>query len=99
MKFLAIESLRISLKLNISAALACMTGALRAKRGERDISRGARHERKARDEGKRKIKVVWVLFTVSFQSFVWHLVILPFRKARKVCLNSPLSNVNKLLFL
>ena len=36
--------------------LACMTGALWAKRGERDISRGARHEREARDEGKRKIK-------------------------------------------
>ena len=36
--------------------LACMTGALWAKRGERDISRRARHERKARDEGKRKIK-------------------------------------------
>ena len=33
-----------------------MTGALWAKRGERDISRGARHEREARDEGKRKIK-------------------------------------------
>ena len=36
--------------------VACMTGALWAKRGERDISRGARHEREARDEGKRKIK-------------------------------------------
>ena len=35
--------------------LACMTGALWAKRGERDISRGARHEREARGEGKRKI--------------------------------------------
>ena len=35
--------------------VACMTGALWAKRGERDISRGARHEREARDEGKRKI--------------------------------------------
>ena len=35
--------------------LAWMTGALWAKRGERDISRGARHEREARDEGKRKI--------------------------------------------
>ena len=33
-----------------------MTGALWAKRGERDISRGALHEREARDEGKRKIK-------------------------------------------
>ena len=33
-----------------------MTGALWAKRGERDISRGARHDRLARDEGKRKIK-------------------------------------------
>ena len=32
--------------------LACMTGALWAKQGERDISRGARHEREARDEGK-----------------------------------------------
>ena len=32
-----------------------MTGALWAKRGERDISRGARHEREVRDEGKRKI--------------------------------------------
>ena len=31
--------------------VACMTGALWAKRGERDISRGARHEREARDEG------------------------------------------------
>ena len=29
-----------------------MTGALWAKRGERDISRGARHEREARDEGR-----------------------------------------------
>ena len=37
-------------------SIACMTGALWAKRGERDISRGARHEREARDEGKRKIK-------------------------------------------
>ena len=33
-----------------------MTGALWAKRGERDISSGARHEREAREEGKRKIK-------------------------------------------
>ena len=41
----------------VSCHLACMTGALWAKRGERDISRGARHEREARDEGKRKI---WV---------------------------------------
>ena len=32
-----------------------MTGALWAKRGERDISRGARHEREARDEVKIKI--------------------------------------------
>ena len=31
-----------------------MTGALWAKRGERDISRGARHEREARDEGKKE---------------------------------------------
>ena len=31
-----------------------MTGALWAKRGERDISCGARHEREARDEGKRQ---------------------------------------------
>ena len=37
--------------------LACMTGALWARRGERDISRGARHEREARDEGNRKIKL------------------------------------------
>ena len=37
--------------------LACMTGALWAKRGERDISRGARHEREAQDEGKRKLKL------------------------------------------
>ena len=35
-------------------SLACMTGALWAKRDERDISRGARHEREARDEEKRK---------------------------------------------
>ena len=40
-----------------------MTGALRAKRGERDISRGPRHKREARDEGKRKIKR---LFAVHF---------------------------------
>ena len=40
-----------------------MTGALGAKRGERDISRGARHEREARDEGRRKIKR---LFAVHF---------------------------------
>ena len=33
-----------------------MTGTLWAKRGERDISRGAQHEREARDERKRKIK-------------------------------------------
>ena len=33
-----------------------MTGALLAKRGERAISRGARHEREARDEGKGEIK-------------------------------------------
>ena len=37
--------------------VACMTGALWAKRGERDISRWARHEREARDEGKGKIKI------------------------------------------
>ena len=36
-----------------------MTGALRAKRGERDISRGARHQREARDEGKRKSKALF----------------------------------------
>ena len=35
----------------VEKELACMTGALWAKRGERDISRGAR------DEGKRKIKL------------------------------------------
>ena len=40
-----------------------MTGALRANRGERDISRGPRHEREARDEGKGKIKR---LFAVHF---------------------------------
>ena len=34
-----------------------MTGALWAKRGERDISREARHELEARDERKRKIKL------------------------------------------
>ena len=33
----------------LQLCVACMTGALWAKRGERDISRGAR------DEGKRKI--------------------------------------------
>ena len=37
--------------------IACMKGALWAKRGERDISRRARHERQVRDEGKRKIKM------------------------------------------
>ena len=41
--------------------LACMTGALWAKRGERDISRGARHEREVRHEGKRKIKRLFVV--------------------------------------
>ena len=40
---------------NAFVMVACMTGALWAKQGERDISRGVRHERKVRDEGKRKI--------------------------------------------
>ena len=34
----------------------------------------------------RKLLSVWVLFTVLFQSFVCHLVIVPFRKARKLSL-------------
>ena len=46
--------------------LACMTGALWAKRGERDISRGARHEDEARDEGKRKIKSTEVRVLLNF---------------------------------
>jgi len=48
---------------DVTAALACMTEALWAKRGERDISLGARHEREAREEGKRKIKLYlnWAL--------------------------------------
>ena len=33
--------------------IACMTGALWAKRDERDISRGARHEREARTRGEK----------------------------------------------
>ena len=35
---------------------ACITGALWAKRGERDILREARNECEARDEGRRKNK-------------------------------------------
>ena len=46
--------------------LACMTGALWAKRGERDISRGARHEHEARDEEKRKIKSTEVRVLLNF---------------------------------
>ena len=41
--------------------IAGMTGALWAKQGGRDISRGARHEREARDEGKRKIKLLFAV--------------------------------------
>ena len=50
--------------------IACMTGALWAKWGERDISRGARHEREVQDEGKRKIKH---LFTVHCSCCSAHL--------------------------
>ena len=46
---------------DFARAIACMTGA----RGERDISRGARHERKARDEGKRKIKRRFIFLFLS----------------------------------
>ena len=45
----------------------------------------------------RKLLSVWELFTVSFPSFVCHFVIVPFRKARKLSLNS-LINM-KFLFL
>ena len=34
--------------------IACITGASRAKRGERDILREAQNEREAREEGRRK---------------------------------------------
>ena len=51
------DLLAFSVGTGTRADVACMTGALWAKRGERDISRGARHEREARDEGKRKIKI------------------------------------------
>ena len=67
----------------LPSTLACMTGALWAKRGERDISRGARHEREARDEGKRKIKLYFSLPLVS---------LLPFRrKIWSKCM--PLTNL------
>ena len=57
LKFHLLSShLSASAAIRIAITIACMTGALWAKRGERDISRGARHEREARDEGKRKIK-------------------------------------------
>ena len=36
----------------VSEIVACMTGALWAKWGERDISRGARHERETREREK-----------------------------------------------
>ena len=39
-----------------------MTGALWVKRRERDISRGARHELEARDEGKRVRSPLFLLF-------------------------------------
>ena len=42
---------------HMKKTVACMTGALWAKRGERDISCGAWHECEARDEGKGKIKL------------------------------------------
>ena len=42
---------------HMKKTVACMTGALWAKRGERDISCRARHECEARDEGKGKIKL------------------------------------------
>ena len=50
--------------------VAYMAGALWAKRGERDSSRGARHEREARDEGKtrereKEIKLYFSLYLVS----------------------------------
>ena len=41
---------------SVQWGIACMTSALWAKWGKRDISRGARHEREVQDEGKRKIK-------------------------------------------
>ena len=60
---------------HMKKTVACITGALWAKRGERDISLGARHEREARDEWKGKIKLYLLLlycffaFTFAFALF------------------------------
>ena len=62
-RYYNICSIKITSQCNIGTwslfylKIAFMTGALWAKRGEHDISRGARHEREARDEGKRKMKI------------------------------------------
>ena len=51
----------------INHSIACMTGALWAKWGELDISRGERHQREARDEGRRKHRVrpAWLIKRLS----------------------------------
>ena len=53
------------LKRGVRLNVACMTGALWAKRGKCDISRRARHEHEARDEGKRKIKRLFAVHCSS----------------------------------
>ena len=51
---------------HMKKTVACITGALWAKRGEHDISLRARHERGARDEGKGKIKLYLLLLYCFF---------------------------------
>ena len=52
------------LMLQCHALVACMTGALWAKRGERDISRGARHERALKFWNSKfhDLSVAWLSF-------------------------------------
>ena len=57
---------------HMKKTVACMTGALWAKRGEHDISCGARHECEARDEGKGKIKL-YLLLLYCFFAFTFAL--------------------------
>ena len=75
---------------HMKKTVACMTGALWARRGERDISRGARHERgaqherEARDEGKRKIKLYLLLLYCFYFCFCF-IFLFPSSRASRSC--------------
>ena len=71
-----------SVKQQNPLGVACMTGALWAKRGKRDISRGARHERKARDEGERKYNLSrFELHSIRYRA--WFLLYLHWSRVYK----------------